>query len=255
VNAPLVLVATPIKNCAAEASGYVDRLLQLSYPRDRLRVGLLESDSDDHTFEAFASELERLRAAGIAADLWQRNFGFQLPAGVSRHEPSLQLRRRCAIALGRNHLLFNALTAEVDWVLWIDADVVEFQPDIIQLLTSLGQDVVQPHCVRTWGGPTYDLNAWREHGRLHLDDLRAEGFMVKLDAVGGTMLLVRADCHRAGLIWPAYPYGRANPLIRTDPARLGREEIGEVETEGLGMMAHDMGIRCWGLPHVEIRHR
>ncbi|MCU1394101.1 MAG: hypothetical protein JWM34_2529 [Ilumatobacteraceae bacterium] len=34
-----------------------------------------------------------------------------------------------------------------------------------------------------------------------------------------------------------------------------RPEIGEVETEGLAIMANDMGITCWGLPDVEIRHR
>ena len=31
--------------------------------------------------------------------------------------------------------------------------------------------------------------------------------------------------------------------------------MGEIETEGLGMMAHDMGYECWGMPNLEIRHR
>jgi hypothetical protein len=29
---------------------------------------------------------------------------------------------------------------------------------------------------------------------------------------------------------------------------------GEVETEGLGLMAHDMGYTCWGMPNLEIVH-
>ena len=32
-------------------------------------------------------------------------------------------------------------------------------------------------------------------------------------------------------------------------------EVGEIETEGLGIMAADMGLECWGLPLLEIRHR
>jgi peptide chain release factor subunit 1 len=28
-----------------------------------------------------------------------------------------------------------------------------------------------------------------------------------------------------------------------------------VETEGLGIMASDMGVQCWGLPELEILHR
>lgn len=29
---------------------------------------------------------------------------------------------------------------------------------------------------------------------------------------------------------------------------------GEIETEGLGMMAYDMGYECWGMPNLEIKH-
>jgi hypothetical protein len=61
------------------------------------------------------------------------------------------------------------------------------------------------------------------------------------------MLLVRADLHRDGLIFPATPYGIANPHVRSDH--------GHLETEGLGLMARDMGYRCWGMPNLEIRHR
>jgi len=253
---PNVLVLTPVKNAAHEAAGYVDRLLALTHPAENMSLGLLASDSDDGTPEVFATEMTRLTDAGWrSARIWQRDFGYHIPDGTPRWEPSIQLQRRRTLALSRNHLLFNALTDDIDWVLWIDADVLEYRADILQLMLSLRRDIIQPHCVREWGGRTFDLNAWRDKGRLHLDDLRAEGFIAKLDAVGGTMLLVRADCHRDGLIWPAYLYGLANPLIRTDPASIGRDEIGEIETEGLGMMAADMGLTCWGLPLVEIRHR
>lgn len=251
-----VLVLTPVKDAAAEAVEYIDRLLALQHPAAQLSVGLLSSDSTDGTYDAFAAELPRLTAAGWrSARIWNRDFGYRIPDGVERWHPSIQLERRRVLALSRNHLLFNALTDDVQWVLWLDADVVEYRPDIVSLLTSLGRDIVQPHCVREWGGPTFDLNAWRDHGRWHLSDMRGEGFMVPLHAVGGTMLLVRADRHRDGLIWPAFPYGLQSPHIRTDPRALGRAELGEIETEGLGMMAHDMGIECWGLPEVEIRHR
>ena len=253
---PNVLVLTPVKNAAPEAAGFVDRLLALTHPAAHLALGLLASDSDDDTPEVFRTEMSRLVDAGWrSARLWQRDFGYRIPDGTPRWEPSIQLQRRKTLALSRNHLLFNALTDDIDWVLWIDADVLEYRADIIELMLSLRRDIIQPHCVQQWDGPTFDLNAWRDKGRLHLDDLRKEGFLAKLDAVGGTMLFVRADCHRDGLIWPPFLYGVANPLIRTDPAMIGRPEIGEIETEGLGMMAADMGLTCWGLPLVEIRHR
>ncbi len=251
-----LLILTPVKDAASEVDGYVDRLLALTYPADHLSVGILESDSTDGTFELFGRELSRLESAGWkSTQIWKRDFGYRLPEGLPRWHPPSQLERRRVLALSRNHLLFNALTDDIDWVLWLDADVVEYRPDIIELLTALGKDLVQPHCVREWGGPTFDLNAWSDQGRLHLEDLREAGFLVPLHAVGGTMLLVRADRHRDGLIWPPYLYGVGNPLIRTDRRLIGRPELGEIETEGLGIMAADMGLTCWGLPLVEIRHR
>jgi len=33
-----------------------------------------------------------------------------------------------------------------------------------------------------------------------------------------------------------------------------RDRVGEIETEGLGIMAKDMGVECWGLPDLEIGH-
>jgi peptide chain release factor subunit 1 len=30
--------------------------------------------------------------------------------------------------------------------------------------------------------------------------------------------------------------------------------VGGIETEGLAMMAKDMGVECWGLPDLEILH-
>ncbi len=59
---------------------------------------------------------------------------------------------------------------------------------------------------------------------------------VEVDGVGGTMLLVRADLHREGLVFPATSYK------------------GYIETEGLAVLARDMGYRCWALPNLEIFH-
>jgi peptide chain release factor subunit 1 len=65
------------------------------------------------------------------------------------------------------------------------------------------------------------------------------------------MLLVRADLHRDGLIFPAFRYGIESSTMRKPHPTWG---MGEIETEGLAMMARDMGYQCWGLPDFEIFH-
>ena len=240
-----VLILTPVKNAADLVDGYCQRVERLTYPHDEISLGFLESDSHDQTYEALSSRLRALGKKFRRAEIWKKDFGYKLPIGIHRGAEAIQAQRRTILARSRNHLLFHALDDE-EWVLWLDADVIEYPPDIIQRLLATGKEIVQPHCVVDYGGETFDKNAWRRPRPSAPGDLRAEGDLVELDAVGGTMLLVRADLHREGLIFPAFPYGLANSRIRGNR--------GELETEGLGIMARDMGYQCWGMPNLEIRH-
>jgi glycosyltransferase involved in cell wall biosynthesis len=246
---PSVLILTPVKNAAAFLDDYFAGIYRLDYPRERLSLGLLEGDSDDGTYDAIAARLPELERDFHRAGLWNKNFGFKIPNGLPRYAEEIQVERRTNLAKSRNHLLFRALDDE-EWVLWIDVDVIDYPADILSTLLATDLEIVHPNCVTDYGGESFDRNAWRDDGRLHMHDLRGEGDLVPLDSVGGTMLLVRADRHRDGLIFPPFPYGVENPLIRT-----GNCWRGEIETEGLGIMAADMGIQCWGMPGVEILHR
>ena len=137
-------------------------------------------------------------------------------------------------------------------MLWLDVDVIEYPSDILEQLLALDRDIVHPNCVVDYGGKSFDQNAWSGGGRKLLSDMRGRG-IVRLESVGGTMLLVRADRHRDGLVFPPFFYGARCRWIR-DPHPLRGHSLGEIETEGLAMMAKDMGIECWGLPDLEIRH-
>jgi hypothetical protein len=252
---PLVLVLTPLKDAAAFLPAYLENLRALDYPREAISLGLLEGDSKDTTPELLQQVVPSLQAEYRRVTLVHRDFGLQL-AGP-RWEPSVQLRRRSVLAKVRNHLLSRTL-ADEEWVLWLDADVTGYPADLVQHLLGARKDIVVPHCVTTAGGPTYDLNTFVLHpragtlnwsqwlrdgilqpprgfGRTYLDELRGQG-LLRVDSVGGTALLVRADLHRDGLNFPSFPYRRL------------------IETEGLAAMARDMGTACWALPDLEVLH-
>jgi hypothetical protein len=83
----------------------------------------------------------------------------------------------------------------------------------------------------------HHLRQKSKSGSVTLDETTKEDIhVVRLDAVGGAMLLVRAELHRHGLIFPPFVYR------------------GRIETEGLSMMALDFGILSFGLPEVEVIH-
>jgi hypothetical protein len=241
---PKILILTPVKDAEAFIPGYYQRITRLTYPGRRISLGFLESDSRDATYHELQDRLPRLRKHFRRAEVWKKDFGYRIPEGSARWAEHLQAERRSVLAKSRNHLLSHALDDE-DWVLWLDVDVIEYPEDILERLLAAGKDILQPHCVLEYGGPSFDQNAWRDHGKLLMQHMRDEGELVELHAVGGTMLFVRADAHREGLIFPPAPYGRAIGLAR---------ERGELETEGLGIMAREMGYRCWGMPHLEIKH-
>ena len=81
-----------------------------------------------------------------------------------------------------------------------------------------------------------DLEGYTDNGHLPLSKLREQGDVVELHGVGGAMLMVRADVHREGAVFPSFPYKR------------------RIETEGFAAMARDAGYKSWGMPNLEVIH-
>jgi hypothetical protein len=247
-------VATPVKNARTHLPGYLEQLAALDYPAERISLAFLESDSRDGSFDWLAERLGALRERYRRVELHKLDFGFH-PEGP-RWASELQRQRRAILARSRNQLCARSLRDE-DLVLWLDADVVRYPADSLRRLLASGKSVVVPHCVGQ-DGRTFDLNTFRfaegvsardesrwlkdgivqpprGEGRLYLDAFRGRE-LVPVDGVGGTMLLVHADLHREGLVFPAAPYR------------------GYIETEGLAMLARDLGHPPWGMPGLEIVH-
>jgi hypothetical protein len=245
-----VLILTPVKNAAGFLEGYFARLDRLTYPPKQLSVALLESDSTDDSFALLRRLASHYEGRFRDIKTFKHDFGFAAPPHLPRWEGAFQLARRQVLARSRNQLLFRSLT-DHDWVLWLDVDVVSYPDDLVETLLGYGLDILHPNCVRSPGGDSFDRNAWKDDGKRLMHDLRGSGGPVRIDSVGGTVLLVKADLHRDGLVFPPYRYGVESPAIRTRHPLWGR---GEIETEGLAAMARDMGLQCWGLPDLEVVH-
>jgi hypothetical protein len=249
-----VLILTPVKNAAAHLRTYFSLLGRLDTTGLRLSIGFLESDSSDGSYDALAAAVPSLSDRFERVTLLRHDYGFHPPG--PRWAPAIQRQRREILARSRNRLLSGALRDE-DWVLWLDADLVAYPAELLIRLLEAGHDIAVPFCVKIDGTP-FDLNTFcfapdsggkddARHlqnglyqpppgvGRVYLDAFRDQA-LVPVDSVGGSALLVRADLHREGLSFPPYSYK------------------GYIETEGLAMMARDMGHACWGLPRLRIIH-
>ncbi len=257
-NGDRVSVLIPVR----DAEPFLDRclalLLALDYPADKLSVTFCEGDSLDGTAQRLAE------ACRLYADRFHSIRVIACPGGppidrARRWLPQLQRARRAHLARVRNELIDRGIHPDDDWVLWLDADVCDYPPQILRRLLSERRKVVVPDCRLSWDGPSYDLNAFTDPGerrdhrylkhvsgglfmppadydrRRHLHDLR---FLdrVPLTSVGGTMLLVAAEVHRAGVRFPELPF----------------EDL--LETEGFGRLCYRSGVSPIGLPNVVILH-
>lgn len=254
-QAPSLLILIPAKNVAARLATMVKNIERTIYPRARMSLAILESDSSDGSYEKIKSLIPRLQKCCARVELFKKDFGYRR-SFYPRWHPQVQYKRRQILARSRNFLLYSALRNE-EWVLWIDADVQYWPAEVIDSLLSCGKDIVVPRCVRA-DGNDFDLNTfilkpeahrldWRRHiydgllqppvgfGRHYLGDYKDHELVV-VDGVGATMLLVRAELHRQGLNFPTFPLHHY------------------IETGGLAEMARCMGYSCWGLPKVEIIH-
>lgn len=185
-----------------------------------------------------------------------------------RHKLENQKARRESMSRARNSLVFTTLGPSTSWVLWLDADIVETPSTLIEDLTSHNQAVIVPNCYQRYYNTDtkkmdvrpYDYNSWVDSemaealgAEMMPDEIILEGYnematyrtlmahlanarnpdprrLMQLDGVGGTALMVKADVHRDGAMFPAFPFYHL------------------VETEGFAKMARRLGYSLSGLP-------
>ncbi|KAG0654608.1 Mannan polymerase II complex anp1 subunit [Rhodotorula mucilaginosa] len=194
-----VLILCPMRNAIEHIWHFFHLVDSLTYPRHLLHLAILVSDTTDGTYTR-ALELADERQYGrkyrgsrrygrisvyqkdFAADQQQADDddGSYAYAGANigseRHTYEAQVGRRKLLGKSRTWLLTSSLAPEIDWVLWADVDLVDYEPTLIERLmeyaqgsflpagTTEGADVVVPNCVwKTYNEMgAYDRNNWVE---------------------------------------------------------------------------------------------
>ncbi|KAG3116156.1 hypothetical protein PI124_g4427 [Phytophthora idaei] len=267
-----VLVMVVLKDADSVGEGrtakdFLELLGSFDYPKEKMSVTVLTSSTSEFKVvkRHFKKQIEWYSRLSV---LFRNDFA--LPNVVTRenrHDNEVQVNRRRVIARYRNFALLSALELWHQHVVWLDADVHRIPSGLLKKMIRSGLDIVEPMCVRMKANGKdwyeYDLNAWvgqRKVRRSARDSNFVPGdssvkrmkqfygkeeTFVPLDSVGGTMLYVKADVHRQGVIFPVHH------LIGSEWTSEGYDGI---ETEGLCYIAHFLGFKCWGMPNDLIYH-
>ncbi|KAM4054833.1 anp1 domain-containing protein [Hirsutella rhossiliensis] len=279
-NRENILILSPMARFYQE---YWDNLLRLSYPHDLITIGFIlpKTKEGNAATAALQQQIEQTQKRGPEANrfksiiILRQDFDPALSSQdeSERHKMSNQKERRAVMAKARNSLLFTTLGPATSWVLWLDSDIVEFPPTLIQDLAKHDKPVIVANCFqRFYNQDTkkkderpYDYNSWQDSDiatkmatTMGPDDILLEGYAematyrtlmahmstpggdkdltVPLDGVGGTALLVKADVHRDGAMFPPFAFYHL------------------IETEGFAKMAKRLGWQPYGLPNYKVYH-
>ncbi|KAI5288002.1 Golgi mannosyltransferase complex subunit [Ascosphaera aggregata] len=275
-NRERVLILTPMARFFPQ---YWDNLNNLNFPHELISLGFIlpKTQEGNAATSALQAAVKRTQTGPVdqrfaSVTILRQDFA---PAIVSqseaeRHKIENQKERRKSMAQARNSLLFTTLGPSTSWILWLDADIIETPPTLIQDLTKHDKPIIVPNCFQRYINPDtkkpdvrpYDYNSWVDSdaaqqlaSQMGPDDILLEGYaemptyrtlmahmanhdpnanqdsVMPLDGVGGTALLVKGDVHRDGAMFPPFPFYHL------------------VETEGFARMAKRLGWDAWGLPN------
>ncbi len=277
-NRETVLILTPLARFYQE---YWDNLLKLSYPHELITLAFIipknkegnaaTAQLQEQITKTQKSGLEKNRFASIIIERQDFDPPLASQNEAERHKMENQKARRAAMSRARNSLLFTTLGPSTSWVLWLDSDIIETPPTLIQDLASHDKPIIVPNCFQRYIDPKtkkpaerpYDFNSWQDSeiaknlgDQMGPDEILLEGYKemptyrslmaymgsdggnpqeeLHLDGVGGTALLVKAEVHRDGAMFPPFPFYHL------------------IETEGFAKMAKRLGWSSTGLPNYKV---
>lgn len=269
-----VLILTPMSKFVP---GYWENLNKLTYDHKMISLGFIFPRTPEGD-----NALKQLEKAVKTTQLGAKRFkkitllrqdtpSLESQAEKDRHALLVQKERRSMMALARNSLVFTTIAPSTSWVFWLDADIVETPPTILEDMMAHKKPVLSANVYQRYtqdGKPAirpYDFNNWvesEEGMRLAKDmpeeDIIVEGYSeiatyrplmahfydengernveMPLDGVGGGAVLVNADVHRDGAMFPSFPFYHL------------------IETEGFAKMAKRLGYEVFGLPNYLVYH-
>lgn len=271
-----ILILTPLARFFDE---YWENIVALTYPHEHISLGfIIPKTADGNEATKRLQEAVKKTQSGPLAQRFQsitilrQDFepAIQSQDEKERHKMSNQAARRASMAKARNSLLFTTLGPNTSWILWLDGDIVETPPTLIQDLASFDRAIIVPNCFQRYtddsgkaGVRPYDYNSWRDSDMakemaksMGPDEVLLEGYaematyrtlmamladkneerrdtrrIMPLDGVGGTALFVKAEVHRDGAMFPPFAFYHL------------------IETEGFAKMARRLGYEAFGLPN------
>ncbi|GEQ72473.1 hypothetical protein JCM33374_g6160 [Metschnikowia sp. JCM 33374] len=269
-----VLILTPMAKFLPE---YWANLNKLTYDHKQISLGFIfpRTPEGDHALKQVEKAVKATQSGPRRFKkitlLRQDTPSLESQSEKDRHALSVQKERRSMMALARNSLVFTTIAPATTWVFWLDADIVETKPTILEDMIAHDKPVLSANVYQrfTENGVAkirpYDFNNWVEseeglriasemdddqiivegYGEIatyrplmaHFYDEKAEvNVEMPLDGVGGGAVLVNADVHRDGAMFPSFPFYHL------------------IETEGFAKMAKRLGYEVFGLPNYLVYH-
>jgi hypothetical protein len=139
-----ILIGTPIKNNEKYIENLINLIDKIDYPKNLISLCFIENDSEDDTWSVLNKVInDRLKVEEYnKITLKKLDLGFKLKH-ENRYDTNYTIQRIKSIVITRNYIINNYLK-DAEYLWWLDADVVDFDKNIVKDFLNINKDVVMP---------------------------------------------------------------------------------------------------------------
>lgn len=182
-----VLIGILVKNTEVYLRNLAQQIINIKYPKEKITIVFLESDSDDNSFNLLKNEivpmLLRFNYENVILD--KKDMGFKLHP-QHRHLNNVQTNRLKCLCISRQYIIDRYLS-DNDYIFWIDSDYEYIPPKILIKLLSFKVDIIIP-CVRLKNGTLYDTGTNKSGKRI---DKLGNDKLIEVDSLSAHALISR----------------------------------------------------------------
>jgi len=192
MNLPKIFIGVPTRNHAWALPKYLDAVLDLDYPKDKINIYFLVNDSPDGTFEILETFREKYSSDYCNVENEEINYG-NLP---DKREAGYRYILYPKFAVMKNHVKAKFLESGCDFWLQVDTDTI-IKKDTLNLFLRHDKGYVCGTCSVDISGGYGALNVLKrdangEYKRVSYEALKSAKGLLKVSWVGG-IAFIRKD--------------------------------------------------------------
>ena len=237
-----ILIGVLVKNTGKYLDNLMHQIVSQNYHLSKITVVLLESDSNDNSYELCKSVCKKYSNISIVLD--KLDFGFDLEHSDLRYSKEKFPYRIKNLIASRNYIVDKYLKNN-DYLWWVDSDFECIPSDTINLFIECDKDIVIPILTHDrWGYHDCGSIIFNNDKQIRFQYIKSSDKLVELD---------RSDTH---CFIKSRVFEKLRYKFVEEPYFDGCGGIQDCWSDGtyFSIESKKLGYSLYGAKHIIIKH-